>query len=170
MAEPALLPITCPRCSFVAEFKMTNRQASPVLQPYASEYFQRRCVVEKAEQGFAPRKTRCIFRGRPFPVRVRTINISGSMYTDGISLLKYSDLPVGPLEKAESLEQLRALENGFRIRVVETDYESFGVDTPQDLERVRQLIRAANAAVQRGAGTRACRVGTHADAWVPNNG
>ena len=53
MAEPALLPITCPRCSFVAEFKMTNRQASPVLQPYTSEYFQRRCVVEKAEQGFS---------------------------------------------------------------------------------------------------------------------
>jgi 3-deoxy-manno-octulosonate cytidylyltransferase (CMP-KDO synthetase) len=63
-------------------------------------------------------------------------------------LLRYSDMPVGPLEKAESLEQLRALENGFKIRVVETDYESFGVDTPADLERVRQLIRAGNAAVR----------------------
>jgi len=62
-------------------------------------------------------------------------------------LLRYSDLPIGPLEAAERLEQLRALENGFRIRVVETDYESFGVDTPADLERVRQLMRAGSSAV-----------------------
>ena len=63
-------------------------------------------------------------------------------------LLRYPDLPVGPLEKAEKLEQLRALENGFDIRVVETDYESFGVDTPADLERVRQLMEASSSAVQ----------------------
>ena len=55
-------------------------------------------------------------------------------------LLGYSSLPVGPLEQAERLEQLRAIENGFRIRVVETDYESIGVDTPGDLERVSRLI------------------------------
>ena len=65
-------------------------------------------------------------------------------------LLKYSDLPVGPLERTERLEQLRALENGFKIRVVETDYESLGVDTPGDLERVRELIRTAQASVLRG--------------------
>ncbi|HTP34297.1 MAG TPA: 3-deoxy-manno-octulosonate cytidylyltransferase [Candidatus Acidoferrales bacterium] len=51
-------------------------------------------------------------------------------------LLSYSTLPVGPLERSERLEQLRALENGYRIRVVETEYESLGVDTPEDLERV----------------------------------
>ncbi|MCX6621704.1 MAG: 3-deoxy-manno-octulosonate cytidylyltransferase, partial [Acidobacteria bacterium] len=49
-------------------------------------------------------------------------------------------LPVGPLEKAEKLEQLRALENGFAIRVVETGYESLGVDTPGDLDRVSKLF------------------------------
>jgi 3-deoxy-manno-octulosonate cytidylyltransferase (CMP-KDO synthetase) len=51
-------------------------------------------------------------------------------------LLEYPTLPVGPLEQAERLEQLRALENGYRIRVVETEYDSLGVDTPADLEQV----------------------------------
>lgn len=55
-------------------------------------------------------------------------------------LLSYSDLPVGPLEQAERLEQLRALENGFKIRVIETEYESLGVDTRADWERVSALF------------------------------
>jgi 3-deoxy-manno-octulosonate cytidylyltransferase (CMP-KDO synthetase) len=58
-------------------------------------------------------------------------------------LLSYSALPVGPLERAERLEQLRALENGRRIRVVETEYESIGVDTPADLERVVAMFEQA---------------------------
>jgi 3-deoxy-manno-octulosonate cytidylyltransferase (CMP-KDO synthetase) len=57
-------------------------------------------------------------------------------------LLSYSDLEVGPLEKLERLEQLRALENGFKIRVVETEYDSLGVDTPEDLEKVVGLFAA----------------------------
>jgi 3-deoxy-manno-octulosonate cytidylyltransferase (CMP-KDO synthetase) len=58
-------------------------------------------------------------------------------------LLNYSDLPVGPLEQAEKLEQLRALENGYPIRVAETEYESLGVDTPGDFERVSKLFEAS---------------------------
>ena len=55
-------------------------------------------------------------------------------------LLAYPDLPVGPLERAERLEQLRALENGYKIRVVETDYDALGVDTPEDLKHVTELF------------------------------
>jgi 3-deoxy-manno-octulosonate cytidylyltransferase (CMP-KDO synthetase) len=55
-------------------------------------------------------------------------------------LKKFTELPEGNLEKLEALEQLRALEHGYRIKVVETPYDSVEVDTPQELERVRILI------------------------------
>jgi 3-deoxy-manno-octulosonate cytidylyltransferase (CMP-KDO synthetase) len=58
-------------------------------------------------------------------------------------LLQYPTLPVGPLEQTERLEQLRAIENGYPIRVVETEYDSLGVDTPEDLERVSRLFEAS---------------------------
>jgi len=63
-------------------------------------------------------------------------------------LLRYSDLPIGPLEDAERLEQLRALENGFKIRVVETEYESLGVDTPEDLARVSRVFETISRGVR----------------------
>jgi 3-deoxy-manno-octulosonate cytidylyltransferase (CMP-KDO synthetase) len=54
-------------------------------------------------------------------------------------LLRFAALPQTPLELAESLEQLRALEHGHRIRTVVTEHHSIGVDTPDDLERARRL-------------------------------
>jgi 3-deoxy-manno-octulosonate cytidylyltransferase (CMP-KDO synthetase) len=55
-------------------------------------------------------------------------------------LMTYAILPQTQLEKQEKLEQLRALEHGYRIRVVLTEHRSIGVDTPEDLERVRALL------------------------------
>jgi 3-deoxy-manno-octulosonate cytidylyltransferase (CMP-KDO synthetase) len=46
------------------------------------------------------------------------------------------------MEQAEALEQLRAIEYGVRIRTIETIHDSIGVDTPDDLARVRQLVRS----------------------------
>jgi 3-deoxy-manno-octulosonate cytidylyltransferase (CMP-KDO synthetase) len=59
-------------------------------------------------------------------------------------LLRLAALPPTPLEQAEALEQLRALEHGIRIKVVATSYESLGVDTAEDLERVRNLARTTD--------------------------
>jgi 3-deoxy-manno-octulosonate cytidylyltransferase (CMP-KDO synthetase) len=62
-------------------------------------------------------------------------------------LLSLAALPPTPLEQAEVLEQLRALEHGYAIVAVETRFDSIGVDTPDDLERVRAVLERAGTAV-----------------------
>jgi 3-deoxy-manno-octulosonate cytidylyltransferase (CMP-KDO synthetase) len=56
------------------------------------------------------------------------------------TLLRLVKFPVSPLEAAEKLEQLRALENGISIAVVKVDYDSVGVDVPGDVEKVERLL------------------------------
>ena len=56
------------------------------------------------------------------------------------TLLQLVKFPVSPLESAERLEQLRALENGIQIAVVKVDYDSAGVDVPEDVARVVELL------------------------------
>jgi 3-deoxy-manno-octulosonate cytidylyltransferase (CMP-KDO synthetase) len=56
-------------------------------------------------------------------------------------LHRITQLPIGILERAESLEQLRWLENGMRIAVEETKTETIGIDTPEDLEKAREYLR-----------------------------
>jgi 3-deoxy-manno-octulosonate cytidylyltransferase (CMP-KDO synthetase) len=57
------------------------------------------------------------------------------------TLLRLVKFPVSPLEQAEKLEQLRALENGIEIAVVKVDYDSVGVDVPGDVKRVERLLK-----------------------------
>jgi 3-deoxy-manno-octulosonate cytidylyltransferase (CMP-KDO synthetase) len=61
------------------------------------------------------------------------------------TLLRVVQYPVSPLENAEKLEQLRALENGIPIAVVQVDYESIGVDVPADVARVERLLQGRTA-------------------------
>lgn len=55
-------------------------------------------------------------------------------------LQQFAKMQPSPLERLEALEQLRAIENGFDIRIVEVEHRSIGVDTQQDYERVKRLI------------------------------
>jgi len=60
-------------------------------------------------------------------------------------LFTYKNLPVSSLEKIERLEQLRILEEGFRIKVIETKYDTIGVDIPEDLEKVKTYLSEGKA-------------------------
>ncbi len=58
-------------------------------------------------------------------------------------LLQFPSLEPTPLEQAEQLEQLRALEHGYQIKLLETVHDTIGVDTPEDLRRVEALLAAS---------------------------
>jgi 3-deoxy-manno-octulosonate cytidylyltransferase (CMP-KDO synthetase) len=98
-------------------------------------------VVDR--QGFALYFTRAaipyVRSGNPPPTFWRHIGLY--VYRRDF-LLKLASMPPTALERAEGLEQLRVLENGFRIPTAETDADAIGVDTPEDLERVRELLGA----------------------------
>ena len=74
-------------------------------------------------------------------VEAQPLEALGTLWLPPRALLEYPTLPPGELERVEQLEQLRWLENGFRIRVVETDYDAVSVDVPADIERVEKLLR-----------------------------
>ena len=57
-------------------------------------------------------------------------------------LMRLTSLAPTAMEQAEALEQLRAIEHGIRIKAIETVHDSVGVDTPDDLEKVRQMVRS----------------------------
>ncbi|MGB2631151.1 MAG: 3-deoxy-manno-octulosonate cytidylyltransferase [Candidatus Omnitrophota bacterium] len=77
-------------------------------------------------------------------------NVSGSYfkhiglyaYTKDF-LLTFTNFPKSTLEVEEGLEQLRVLEHGYKIRTVETRYDTIGVDTPEDLEKVKEIMRTS---------------------------
>ena len=56
-------------------------------------------------------------------------------------LFTFKSLPQSRLEKTEKLEQLRVLENGYRIKVIETKFDTIGIDTPEDLEKAIEIVK-----------------------------
>jgi 3-deoxy-manno-octulosonate cytidylyltransferase (CMP-KDO synthetase) len=79
----------------------------------------------------------------------------------------FTKLDPTPLEQAERLEQLRALEHGFRIRVVEVESESWGIDTPEDLKRYMELKKKPEAGSQKPEG---CAMKSHSGFWLLASG
>lgn len=89
------------------------------------------------------------FSRSPIPCRARNSDVTHPVYYKHIGLYAYTkdflfiyrNLPESSLEKAEKLEQLRVLQEGYRIKVVETRYDTVGVDTPEDLEKAKEILK-----------------------------
>lgn len=77
-------------------------------------------------------------------VVVRHLKHLGLYCFERRALLEYPTLPQGQLERSEQLEQLRWLENGWKVRVAEVEHDAISVDVPEDVERVEKLLRAAS--------------------------
>jgi 3-deoxy-manno-octulosonate cytidylyltransferase (CMP-KDO synthetase) len=85
-------------------------------------------------------------RDRQGPVHAKHLKHVGLYVFRREALLEFATFPQGDLERIEQLEQLRWLENGYRIRVVETEYITVEVDTPEDVKRAEQLVAGAAGA------------------------
>ncbi|MBL7071159.1 MAG: 3-deoxy-manno-octulosonate cytidylyltransferase [Candidatus Omnitrophica bacterium] len=95
-------------------------------------------VIDK--NGFALYFSRSVIPYRRFettPVFYKHLGLYA--YTKDF-LFEFVNLPKSNLEMTEGLEQLRALESGYRIKVVETKFDTIGIDTPEDLEKARQVM------------------------------
>ena len=79
-------------------------------------------------------------------IQVRHLKHLGLYVFQREALLEYPTLPQGELERIEQLEQLRWMENGYKIRVAETPHDSVSVDVPEDVTRVEQLLRESPSA------------------------
>ena len=84
-------------------------------------------------------------RDRESPVHVQHMKHLGLYAFRRSALLDFPTLPVGDLERIEQLEQLRWMENGYKIRVAETHHDSVSVDVAEDVARVEQLLRKAHS-------------------------
>jgi 3-deoxy-manno-octulosonate cytidylyltransferase (CMP-KDO synthetase) len=85
-------------------------------------------------------------RDREAPVHAQHMKHLGLYGFRRDALLDFPTLPVGDLERIEQLEQLRWMENGYKIRVAETQHDSVSVDVPEDVSRVEALLRRSASA------------------------
>lgn len=127
LAAPTV-DIATPRCPITTPGELGDPNAVKVVADRAGDalYFSRGPIPHRRDDG-----------GRAEVLGFRHVGLYAYRRT---CLLDLARLEPTPLERCEQLEQLRALESGFRIRTVETASTPAGVDTPADLQRVRQLF------------------------------
>ncbi len=149
--EPLMNPMVIDKVAEALERNEMSTAATPIKQ--AAEYDNPnvvKVVVNTAGAAlYFSRRTIPYLReaaSRPEPEQLAAFPFLKHLGIYGFrreTLLRLVTLPVSPLENAEKLEQLRALENGLHIAVVQVDYDSVGVDAPEDVRRVEAILSMA---------------------------
>lgn len=131
------------------------------LQSAPDAVFSTAVTALKPEDAFDPNRVKCIVDNHGYAIYFSRglipFNKSGKVNPDFPYLLHlgiqsydskflkiYSDLQPTPLQLEEDLEQLKVLENGYKMKVIKVDHEAHGVDTPEDVEKIESLMRERN--------------------------
>ena len=109
----------------------------------AEEFEDRNCIKVVCDQ----QNNALYFSREPVPTRSKTINIPMKKQVCIIPftkkfLLEYTEMSPTPLEIAESVDMMRVLEHGLKVKMVQTTYHTYPVDTENDLKRVEEIMRA----------------------------
>jgi len=109
----------------------------------AEEFEDRNCIKVVCDQ----QNNALYFSREPVPTRSKTINIPMKKQVCIIPftkkfLLEYTEMSPTPLEIAESVDMMRVLEHGLKVKMVQTTYHTYPVDTESDLKRVEEIMRA----------------------------
>ena len=123
--EPFILPEQIE--ALISRFEEPDIQIATLAKPF-----------EKNEEIFDPNKVKIVFSQQHMALYFSRCPIPFCRGVDQGEWLTRTRIPQGILEKAESLEQLRWLENGYKIAVSITHHESIGIDTPEDLKKILQ--------------------------------
>ncbi|CAO2836081.1 unnamed protein product [Amaranthus hypochondriacus] len=131
------------------------------LQSAPDAVFSTAVTPLKAEDAFDPNRVKCVIDNHGYAIYFSRglvpYNKSGKVNPDFPYLLHlgiqsydaeflkiYPDLPPTPLQLEEDLEQLKVLENGYKLKVIKVEHEAHGVDVPEDVEKIERYMRERN--------------------------
>jgi 3-deoxy-manno-octulosonate cytidylyltransferase (CMP-KDO synthetase) len=136
MIDEAVAPFASDPTLMMSTLRRRLDDAADVLNPNVTKV-----VVDRSDFALYFSRAPIPFRREGCPAAPMWRHVGLYVYRRDC-LLRLSALPPTAMERSEALEQLRALEYGIRIKAVETAFDSVGVDTPEDLERVRRSYAA----------------------------
>ncbi|KAJ0500595.1 putative 3-deoxy-manno-octulosonate cytidylyltransferase [Helianthus annuus] len=115
------------------------------LQTTPDAVFSTAVTALKPEDAFDPNRVKCVVDNRGYAIYFSRglIPFNKSVY-DSEFLKIYPDLTPTPLQLEEDLEQLKVLENGYKMKVIKVDHDAHGVDTPEDVAKIESYMREKN--------------------------